>query len=157
MSPISVSEPFSGRGNGDAPRDFPSPNISDKAVPNDYPSVDPKPDDEYVTVVVGAEIQPDASSEPPRAMYSTLPSLSNEPQFTTMRKGHKVMVGHNGWLDRPECLDKKPSPPKKGRILDTLKRMAKEVVRREKRTRWHGIVYRSLTNLLHPRRLKQPI
>ncbi|CAK7197763.1 hypothetical protein SEUCBS139899_000411 [Sporothrix eucalyptigena] len=46
-----------------------------------------------------------------------------------MRKGHKVMVGQNGWLDRPGSVDKKPkpSPPKKGRFLDTLKRMAKEV------------------------------
>ncbi|CAK7267461.1 hypothetical protein SEPCBS57363_002601 [Sporothrix epigloea] len=37
------------------------------------------------------------------------------------------MVGQNGWLDRPDSFDKKPSPPRKARFLDTFKRMAKEV------------------------------
>jgi len=46
------------------------------------------------------------------------------------RWGRKIMVGHNGWLERTDQTPvKRETTPKKGGILDSLKKIAREVVR----------------------------
>ena len=128
---MSVSEPFGGRGGEINLRVSPSIGIGEKAELTEHSMTDAKPNSEYAAAVASSHTQANEADDTPRAMYSPLTSIFNEPQFATVRRGHKVMVGHNGWLERPGTLDKKPAPPKKARLLDTLKRMAKEVVRYE--------------------------
>ena len=148
---MSASEPFGGKGGyGYFPHQQASQcPVTDGKQPErkrcHAPETEVKPAGEYVTVTVGARVATDPNphvqgpndhrnidcdshDEQPEA-YSPLLGLSNEPHFSAVRKGHKVMVGHNGWLDRPEKPGRKPSPPKKAGFFDAVKRMAKEVVR----------------------------
>ncbi len=64
-----------------------------------------------------------------RDLYSPLSRETDDEQEESARKNRKVLVGYNGWLERTgnPSPDKKPSPPKKG-ILDTIWKVAKEVV-----------------------------
>lgn len=128
MSPVSVFEPLGGRGGGINLQVAPGIGIGEKAELTEHASTAAKPNGEYSAAVTSSHTQANESGDTPRAIYSPLTNLSNEPQFATVRRGHKVMVGHNGWLERPETLDRKPAPLKKARFLDTLKRMAKDVV-----------------------------
>lgn len=69
---------------------------------------------------------------PTRDIYSPLHRLSQGTDQTPVRRGRKVMVGYNGWLEKTgKSRESRASTPKKiGGILDTLKKLAKDVVSR---------------------------
>jgi hypothetical protein len=76
--------------------------------------------------------------------FSVPEDLGREPQpsplapyfadkdFPVVRKGGKVMIGDNGWLERtgsPPAKKGKESPPKRQGFLDSIKKMAKDMVK----------------------------
>lgn len=51
--------------------------------------------------------------------------------FPTQKKGEKTLIGRNGWLERTERSSpekEKKAPPKRAGILESIKKMAKDVV-----------------------------
>lgn len=64
-------------------------------------------------------------------MFSPLALYFRDNEFPTERKGKKTMVGQNGWLEiteRSSCHDNRQTSPKKTRILDGIKKIAKDIV-----------------------------
>jgi hypothetical protein len=47
-----------------------------------------------------------------------------------VKKGGKVLIGDNGWLERPPVSpqNKNKGSPKRSGILDSIKKMARDVV-----------------------------
>ncbi|KJR87386.1 uncharacterized protein SPSK_01851 [Sporothrix schenckii 1099-18] len=124
---MSVSEQFVG---GDGVISTPiatGVGTGEKAEVIGHRTADAKPSGEYASILADTPLQADEAGVASRGMYSPLTSLCNEPRFATMRRGHKVMVGQNGWLERPGSIAKKPEQPKKAGFFDSLKRIAKEV------------------------------
>ncbi|KAK5988709.1 hypothetical protein PT974_10197 [Cladobotryum mycophilum] len=61
-------------------------------------------------------------------MFSPLPLYFRGQDFPTVKKGEKTMIGQNGWLERTRSPDKqKQTPQKKPGILDSIKKMAKDM------------------------------
>lgn len=63
-------------------------------------------------------------------MFSPLAVYFRSQDFPTVKKGGKIMIGRDGWLERTEKLsdqDKK-APQRKVGILDSIKKIAKDIV-----------------------------
>lgn len=137
---MSVSEQFGGR-NGDVdPQVSSGLHVGERSEQALHPVGDEKFSGDYASPISHPHTQADEAGDETHEVYSPLTSLSDETKFANVRRGHKVMVGHNGWLERPESVDKKPDPPKKVGFFDTLKRVAKEVVSTRIKTKmepWH--------------------
>jgi hypothetical protein len=65
----------------------------------------------------------------PEALYSPLTPYFADKKFP-VKKGGKTMIGDNGWLERtaPKTPEMKKSSPKKSGLLDSIKKIAKEMV-----------------------------
>jgi len=62
-------------------------------------------------------------------VFSPLTPYFQEADSRSMTKGRKVMVGHNGWLERTnQPGENKPPAPKKSNLLNAIKKMARDVV-----------------------------
>ncbi len=166
MSPLSSSGPFGDKeGSCDPKTSSQLSGGEDRARYVDHRLADAKVEDEYVTVTIEADMHSgnggaagperhpsharntpaapgtsDAPYSPLRTMYSPLMNMPDEPPFAVERKVHKVMVGHNGWLERTDKPVKKaPVLSKKAGLLDALKRMAKEVAEvTDVKSAWRG-------------------
>lgn len=75
-------------------------------------------------------------SEAPATVYSPLMTYFASEGFPVQKVGGKTMIGHQGWLERPAAGDttqvdqqKKDFSPKKLGLLDSIKKMAKDMVR----------------------------
>lgn len=70
-----------------------------------------------------------AKESPP---FSPLALYFRSHDFPIVKKGEKTMIGHNGWLERTEnTLNKeKKIASKKTGILDSIKKIAKDMVRK---------------------------
>lgn len=74
----------------------------------------------------GAAVQ--SGDSPP---FSPLALYFRGNDFPSTKKGGKIMIGHNGWLERTgKALEKvKTVPQKKAGILESIKKIAKDMVR----------------------------
>ncbi|KAI9155316.1 hypothetical protein HJFPF1_07898 [Paramyrothecium foliicola] len=62
-------------------------------------------------------------------LFSPLPLYFRGQDFPSLKKGEKTLIGQNGWLERtgnPATKEKK-SPQKKGGIIDSIKKIAKDM------------------------------
>lgn len=71
--------------------------------------------------------QPSAAITP---LFSPLQFYFRGPDFPTAKKGEKVMIGDNGWLERTDegAEQARRTPQKKVGILDGIKKIAKDMV-----------------------------
>ncbi|CAM1509215.1 Fc.00g029540.m01.CDS01 [Cosmosporella sp. VM-42] len=62
-------------------------------------------------------------------LFSPLQLYFRGPDFPTVKKGEKTMIGDNGWLERTEKTQEKTKKvaPKKTGILDSIKQIAKDM------------------------------
>lgn len=68
--------------------------------------------------------------------YSPLVTYFAFEGLPVQRIGGKTLIGEQGWLDRPDAVEKKVTPehrkeqrsPKKPGLLDSIKKMAKDMV-----------------------------
>ena len=76
---------------------------------------------------------PQQLAVPPKdtELFSPLQFYFRGQDFPTVKKGEKTMIGDNGWLERTEKLQEttKKTPHKKTGILDSIKKIAKDMVR----------------------------
>lgn len=63
-------------------------------------------------------------------LFSPLPLYFRGQDFPSVKKGEKTLIGQNGWLERTgnPPLKEKRSPHKKGGIIDSIKKIAKDMV-----------------------------
>lgn len=66
-------------------------------------------------------------------LFSPLPLYFRGQGFPTEKKGEKTLIGSNGWLERTgsQPVVGKKTPPKKTGLLDSIKKIAKDMVSRE--------------------------
>ena len=67
----------------------------------------------------------------PSALWSPFPFYFRGDDFPSEKKGGKTMFGHDGWLERTEQgadKGKKGSPHKKAGLIESIKKIAKEMV-----------------------------
>ncbi|KAJ4324771.1 hypothetical protein N0V84_003753 [Fusarium piperis] len=83
-----------------------------------------------------------AENVPSTPMFSPLQLYFRGPDFPSVKKGEKTMIGDNGWLERTDkAVDAaKRAPQKKAGILDSIKKIAKD-----------------MTELHHTNRRTQPV
>ena len=64
-------------------------------------------------------------------LFSPLQLYFRGADFPTVKRGEKTMIGDNGWLERTEKIQEKTKKlaPKKPGILDSIKQIAKDMVR----------------------------
>lgn len=86
----------------------------------------PHPHPVQASIYAAASAQRDMDSP----LFSPLAFYFRGPDFPTTKKGEKTMIGQNGWLERTEkSPDKgKKAPQKKVGILDSIKKIAKDMV-----------------------------
>lgn len=76
--------------------------------------------------------RPNLSANPsPERKYSPLTPFFADKSFPVPRKGKKTLIGDNGWLERTVASPEKKGKesPKKQGLFDSLKKIAKEMVR----------------------------
>lgn len=75
---------------------------------------------------------PQQPTMPPQdtPLFSPLQFYFRGPDYPTVKKGEKTMIGDNGWLERTEKLQEatKKAAPKKIGIIDSIKKIAKDMV-----------------------------
>lgn len=71
-----------------------------------------------------------AENAPSTPLFSPLQLYFRGPDFPSVKKGEKTMIGDNGWLERTDKgVDAaKKAPQKKVGILDSIKKIAKDMV-----------------------------
>lgn len=71
-----------------------------------------------------------AENAPSTPLFSPLQLYFRGPDFPSVKKGEKTMIGDNGWLERTDrAADAaKRAPQKKAGILDSIKKIAKDMV-----------------------------
>ncbi|KAH6877333.1 hypothetical protein B0T10DRAFT_584400 [Thelonectria olida] len=60
--------------------------------------------------------------------FSPLQMYFRGPDFPSVKKGEKTMIGNNGWLERTDqAPEKKKTPQRKGGIIEGIKKIAKDM------------------------------
>ena len=74
--------------------------------------------------------EPDASGGEPSPLFSPLSFYFRDKNASSSKKGEKVMIGRNGWLERPtrSSNDEKKTQSKRAGFIDSIKKVAREMV-----------------------------
>lgn len=68
----------------------------------------------------------DSDKESP--LFSPLALYFRDQNIPHIKKGEKTLIGQNGWLERTGGSPEKKTPQKKGGIIDSIKKIAKDMV-----------------------------
>lgn len=77
----------------------------------------------------------------PEPLYSPLTPYFADGKFPTMKRAGKVLIGDNGWLERPPPVTpekKSKESPKKSGIMDSLRKIARDMVSQTDNSRFSG-------------------